>query len=290
LNGNLTNLFISLKLITYSLFPYLGQGSKIIMRKIFLVLGMLYFLSLQNINAQNIYNIDPNPLNFYTEKFQRNVILTAFGNDPEWNVEIFENNTLVLQLPNYKKVRADIYAFQLDSIDQSTSYFGMVENGYIQFTASKKMIVDPLTGKKYGYKSELHYHDTATSNYEYLQGFATWIPNVKLESTWLLTNINEEDYLSKYQYQIFQRLKFNFETNTITGFAGCNQFQGKFNAINNSVEINSIEVIKNEKCPFSVYERLFLDLISNKTFQYSIEKGQLILTDPNNKLVFKVSY
>jgi hypothetical protein len=73
------------------------------MRKIFLVLGMLYFLSLQNINAQNIYNIDPNPLNFYTEKFQRNVILTAFGNDPEWNVEIFENNTLVLQLPTRKK-------------------------------------------------------------------------------------------------------------------------------------------------------------------------------------------
>ncbi|HUH73813.1 MAG TPA: META domain-containing protein [Chitinophagales bacterium] len=260
------------------------------MRRIFLALEILCLLSFQNINAQDVYDIDPNPLSFYTEKYQRNVTLTAYGIGPDWSLELFQNNTLLVQLPNHKKVKAEIYAFQLDSIDHSTSYFGLVDNGYVQFTASKKTVEDPLTGTKYGYKAELHYHDTASSHYEYLQGFTTWIPNIKLEGTWLLTNINEEDYLNKYQYQLFQRLKFNFENNSISGFAGCSQLQGKFNANDQYLEIKNISLIQADKCQFSIYENMFLDLLSNKTFLYSIENGILKLSDQNNQLLFKSSY
>lgn len=260
------------------------------MRKLFLVLEILYLLSFQNVNAQNIYDKNPIPYSFYLEKYQRNVSLYAFGNDPEWNLEVYQNNTLVLQLPNQKKVKANIYAFQLDSINHSISYFGLVENGYVQFTASKIIEEDPIVGKKYGYKAEVHYHDTATSHYEYLQGYSTWIPNIKLESTWLLTNNNNEDYLIKYQYQIFQRLKFNLETSSITGFGGCNELEGKFNICNQSLQIESIHLINHEKCQFSEYENTFLDLIRNKTFLYTIDKGILILTNSENKLDFKSSY
>lgn len=260
------------------------------MRKILLVLEIFYLLSFQNTYAQDPNDVDLNPLSFYTEKFQRNVTLSAFGIAPEWNLEIYQNNTLVLQLPNHKKVQAEIYAFQLDSINQSISYFGRIENGYVQFTANKKIVENPLTSKKYGYFAELHYHDTATSHYEYLQGFTTWIPNIKLESTWLLTNINEEDYLNKYQYQLFQRLKFNFETNTISGFAGCSQLHGKFKAIDQYLEIESLELIKPEKCPFSIYENMFLMMLRNKTFHYTIENGILKLTNQENQLLFKSSY
>ena len=194
-----------------------------------------------------------------------------------------------MQLPNSIKVQAEIYAFQIDPLDQSTSYFGMVKNGYVQFSAYKMNVEDPLTGIKYEYRTELHYHDTATSHYEYLQGFALRIPNIKLESAWLLTNINEEDYLNKYQYQLFQRLKFNLETNTISGFAGCNQLEGKFIAEDQIIKIENIDLINKEKCQFSDYENNFLNILRNKTFQYSIENGVLILNDSQNKLVFKSS-
>lgn len=260
------------------------------MRKIFLVLEILYLLSFQNIDAQDVYKIDSNPISFYTEKYQRNVLLTAFGTSPEWSLELFKNNILLLQLPNQKVVKAEIYAFLIDSVNQSTSYFGMVENGYIQLTVNKKTVENFLTGKEYNYQAELHFHNTATSYYLYQTGFATWIPNIKLENTWLLTNINEEDYLNKYQYQIFQRIKFNFQTNSITGFSGCNEFKGNFTIDNQFIEIENIELIKNEKCKFNEIENNFLAILRNKSYQYTIENNVLTLISGSNKLVFKVSY
>lgn len=259
------------------------------MRKVFLFLEILYLLSFQNINAKDIDEVDPIPLSFYTDKYQRSVILSAQGVSPEWNMEIFQNKTIVLELPDKKKVEAEIYALQVDSLDQSTSYFGMTKNGFIQFSTYKMNVIDPLTGQKYGYRSEVHYHDTATSRYEYLQGFATRIPNIRLGSTWLLTSINDKDYLNKYQYQLFQRLSFNLETNTISGFAGCNQFQGKIFAEDEKIEIKSIDLIYRDQCQFDEYENYFLNILRNKTFHYSIKHNELILFDNQNKLIFKAS-
>ena len=69
----------------------------------------------------------------------------------------------------------------------------------------------------------------------------------------------------------------------------CNQLEGKFIAEDQIIKIENIDLINKEKCQFSDYENNFLNILRNKTFQYSIENGVLILNDSQNKLVFKSS-
>lgn len=96
----------------------------------------------------------------------------------------------------------------------------------------------------------------------------------KLVSEWLLQNENETEHglNTKPLSLIFSK---DLNKSTLNGFAGCNNFQGAYNALSGKIMIEEVAITK-RACPQLDAENQYLSLLK-KVNRYEIKGNNLYL-------------
>ena len=93
----------------------------------------------------------------------------------------------------------------------------------------------------------------------------------------LATNYIVEKINTNIELKVKPSLIFNLDENKVSGFAGCNRFNGNFIKEGNTIKFNQIISTK-MYCTNMKIEKSFFNLLSN-TVKYKILDGKLLLLD-----------
>lgn len=256
------------------------------MRKIIHSIILSLFVA-STIQAQEImdFEIDPIRTTFYMEKFQRNIQIFAFGDNPNWSAEIQLPIEVELLLAPNIHTRASIYQIENDSLIDT--YFAQFPDGYIQLEIQSSPCVDSISNRSYKKSSLVHYHNTKTNEYLLLKGCAEWIPDFRLHNIWMLYQINDS-IIDKVQHAAhIPRMEIHIDRMSIFGFDGCNEFRSLIDLDKNQISIKKIENLSEKICEETGIGKSFIESIGNKTFQFSVQNEMLELKSGDQKYLFK---
>lgn len=229
------------------------------------------------------FEIDPIRTSFYMEKSQRNIQLFAFGDAPSWSAEIQVPIEVAFLLEPHLHTKAAIYQFTRDSIKET--YFAQFADGYIQIEIQDSPCLDSISNRSFRQSSLVHYHNTQTNEYHLVKGCAEWIPDLRLHDIWMLYQINDS-IIDKVKYATqIPRMEIHIDKMSIIGFDGCNEFKSLIDIDQHQITIKKIENLTDKVCP--EFESTFTKSIENKTFQFSMQNGMLMLKDGDQQLLFK---
>lgn len=257
------------------------------MKKISIVLFILYTAFLTNCPAQSLFEIDPIRSSLYANLFQKGVNLFAYGENHSWSMEVVQDKTIELNIDPDVQVYAAIYEINQDSSDKSSRYFSKFADGHVQVDIQHLSCKDAGSGRTTPYSAIVHYHNTAKNNYRMLNGCVEWIPDVRLHDIWMLYEVNGELFDKVKYSQNVPRLEFHLDRMAVVGFSGSDEFEGTFDLYRNSVKINSLHVTHAHANELHEMGTYFIHLLQNNEYSFHIENGYLKLKNAQHMLTFR---
>lgn len=239
-----------------------------------------------NIQAQDEYNSQIET-SFYMDKFQRDVLFFAYGENPTWSLELTHNNNIELIIHPDKKIVGYNYSTEYNPNTRTQIYYGSFDNGYIQIEISQDTCVSIQQINNTAHKVLVHYHDTLQSDYQQLKGCARWIPNYRLNDIYMLTQF-DQDIIDKIKdYNIIPRLEFHLDNFTITGSTGIHEIEGSFTLDKDVIHLRNVKTLENKEGNLTENEQKYLHSIQNEAFRFKINEGILTLTNSAHTLIFQ---
>ncbi|WP_130735253.1 META domain-containing protein [Flavobacterium sp. J27] len=136
-----------------------------------------------------------------------------------------------------------------------------------------------MSGKKFPYRVTLSIDQKQTT----WIGCGAYITDYRLHDIWVLEQLNGKKVDATDFSKEFPQLEIKAQENTFSGFAGCNQMQGRL--FFEPKKIRFINVVTTEMaCEPTNKETEFLKALSSTT-TYTIENNRLYLSNPNKKLL-----
>ena len=228
------------------------------------------------------------------EKFEpvfEEITVTGFratGNEPFWSLEIeFDNiikfNTLAAEdfefTANYPE--PEVYG-DLSVVE----YQAKAYNGEFQVTINREECMDTMSGEVFPYSVFVAARRSHRESFRKFEGCGEYIGSYRLNDIWILEKINDEpvDFPDSGKHPT---LRVDLAGERISGHGGCNQFNGNAELVNNRLVTGQI-VSTRMACPdVQSTENRYLETLSEKTLDFSLENSTLILGDGITKLTFR---
>lgn len=214
------------------------------------------------------------------EEKDNTIYFKAGDSVPFWRVTISEKevvlttkqNTLVF--PHEEPIRAmdsNVKRYQLRSDDADMSV-----------TIAQEECTNPISGEKLPYSVVLKYKIFTELPVNNLSGCGAYITDYRLNDIWVLETLNGiKAEVASFRDKL-PTLEINTETNSFSGFAGCNSMAGELfyerGLVRFSKTITTMIYCENNK------EKEFLSAL-HKATTYKIENNRLTLSNPSGILM-----
>jgi heat shock protein HslJ/uncharacterized membrane protein len=227
------------------------------------------------------------------EKFEpsfEEITVTGFkatGNEPFWHAEIEFGNII-----KFNTLASEGFEFTAHYPDPETAgdmktinYAAKTHNGDFRVTINREECIDNMSGEVFPYSVTVAARRSHRESYRRFQGCGQYMGSYRLNDIWVLEKINDEP-ISFLESKEHPTLHIDLAGNTIMGYGGCNQFNGRAELVNNRLVTGQV-VATRKACPeIQEVENRFLETISGRPLDFSIQNSTLILGDGITKLTF----
>lgn len=201
----------------------------------------------------------------------------AIGTEPFWGVEISEKELKFTALGTEKGIifpNEDLQKFQ--------------EDKKITFATKTHMLIieakpgecsDEMSDQRYSHKVVVTLIDEITGEVSENYGCGQFFADPQLSKIWMLKTLRGQEISAKDSGDQVPYIEFVGEKNMFTGFAGCNQINGKMRP-NTENRLQLIDIASTRMmCEPENKEQQFLNVLA-KVGAYKFDGDTLILMDP----------
>jgi heat shock protein HslJ/uncharacterized membrane protein len=215
------------------------------------------------------------------KKLDQGVDFYAFGNEPSWSLDIdFEKGMWFTSLTDLPEMNTPPGREDKAQDADVTRYFAQTEAGTLIVTVLRGECTDEISGEQFPFKARVDVKRSSDNDYTSFKGCGRYAMDSRLNDIWVLTLFADRQLEAQDFRKGFPVLEFHLNENRVVGSTGCNQISGKFETRGNRITIGQLATTR-MACPNMTFEQEFLAAITNKSFQYSIDAGRLMLTGDN---------
>ena len=212
------------------------------------------------------------------------VYFKANGTEPFWGLTISEKQIKLftmqdtIVMPHQKPIQAmdsnvKLYKLKSDTDEMSVQI--------IQTECTNDM-----SGEKFPYTISINYKKNKELVMHQLKGCGKYNTDYRLNDLWVLEKLNGKEMEKSFFKDNLPSLEINSETNSFSGFAGCNGMSGQLFYEKELLRFTKI-ITTMMYCGDTNKEREFLKALNSAT-KYTIENNRLTLSNPSKELmVFK---
>lgn len=234
-------------------------------------------------------------INTQLDLYKKNVFFYGFSPENRWKLFIKEDSNFTFVYDN------DTMIFQYSKPNQAQDgsvirYYSKTELNVASNDTIKATITIAISDhgdvpenapKDYPFKLYIIISDQAEKSSAHYIGDGFYVVNPILNDIWVLDSLNKKPVQKELFPTEFPRIEFHLNGNKIYGFGGCNEFNGSFYAAQHQIHFKNV-VSTLKMCPNMTGEKIFMPLLTNKRYTYSIQNLRLKLTSRDGTvLVFK---
>jgi heat shock protein HslJ/uncharacterized membrane protein len=227
------------------------------------------------------------------EKFKpsfEEITVTGFratGNEPFWHAEIEFGNLIT-----FNTLAAEGFEFTAHYPDPekvekpgTVKFSARTHNGDFHLTINRQECIDNMSGEAFPYSVLVAARRSHRESYRRFEGCGQFMGSYRLNDIWVLEKVNDQP-VSFPDSKELPTLHIDLAAGTVSGNGGCNRFNGKAELVNNRLVIGQV-ISTRMACPETQQvENRFLETISDKTLDFSIQDSTLVLGDGTTKLTF----
>lgn len=214
-------------------------------------------------------------------------IFKATGNEPFWAVEIFYDSLIKFNsiCPEEWDFGRQISRFESESGLERIMYSGNESDPAINVEIKKEKCTDTMSGEISPYSVIVSLNrevDDTVFNY---RGCGSFTGNYRLNGRWILKKANGEP-IEMPDSRDAPYMEINLLEETVSGYGGCNRFHGRAFLENGRITVSKIISTKMYCFDTQEIEDMFLDAITDRSFQFSFDNCCLFLSEGSNRLTF----
>ena len=211
----------------------------------------------------------------------------ATGNEPFWHAEIEFGNII-----KFNSLAAEGFDFtahfpdpETDRNMETVKYSAKTYNGDFQLTINREECIDTMLGEVFPYSVFVAARRSHRESYRRFEGCGQYLGSYRLNDVWVLEKINEQP-IHFPDSKEHPTLHIDLTGKTISGFGGCNSFNGRAELVNNRLVTGQVVATRKACTEIQEVENRYLETISGKTLDFSIQNSTLVLGDGITKLTF----
>lgn len=215
-------------------------------------------------------------------------IFKATGNEPFWAVEIFSDSLIKFSsiCPEQWDFGTQISRIESESGLQRIIYSGNESDPAINLEIAKEKCTDTMSGEISPYSVIVSLNREGDDTLFNYKGCGRFTGNYRLNGRWILKKVNGEP-VEMPDSRDAPHMEINLLEKTISGYGGCNRFHGSAILENGRITVSKIISTKMYCFDTQKIEDMFLEAISNRSFQFSFENSCLLLSEGSNRLTFR---
>lgn len=205
----------------------------------------------------------------------------ATGTEPFWSLGIY-SNLVVFQTPT--DTLKTPHAEPILAMDANVKRYNLnTEALHIKIQIVQKECTNQMSGKVSPYEVVLQIKQTFNKDFETLKGCGAYVTDYRLHDIWVLETLKGKKVTKDDFSQEFPTIEINSSKNTVMGFAGCNQINGKLFFEKGLLRFKNI-VTTEKMCEPSNKEPEFLKALQSSV-GYTVENNRLTLYNPTETLI-----
>jgi len=218
-------------------------------------------------------------------KNQKGIDFYAVGNEPSWSLDIdFEEG---FHFKNLDGVDFNATASKfVKAIDHDIiRYRSVTEAGEIIVQLNNTKCTDNMSGQPFEYRVTVDFKTSSETDFKTYKGCGNYVPDFRLYNIWVIKEVNGKQLNSMTFKEGMPNLELNTSDNTIMGFDGCNNFNGKMSSAHGTITIGMLmstmkSCLDNADISFQIN-----NILSGKKISYKFEKGFLNFYKNNKKVL-----
>lgn len=219
------------------------------------------------------------------KKLDQGIDFYALGNEPSWSLDIdFEKGMWFTSLTDLSEMSTPPGREDKAQDADVTRYFAQTEAGTLIVTVLRGECTDAMSGEQFPFKTRVDVKRSSDNDYASFEGCGRYVMDSRLNDIWVLTLFADRQLEAWDFRKGLPVLEFHLNDNRVVGTTGCNQISGNVRIRGNKITIGQLATTR-MACPNMAFEKEFLAAITNKSFQYSIDAGRLMLTGDNGMVM-----
>ena len=230
------------------------------------------------------------PSDRWQERRLKGVDFMAIGNEPFWNVDInIDAKTISFGRLSENGLIEFTDLTENKIMDAAgTSFNAMTPKAEIKVEIMKSECTDNMSGDVYPYTVKVSLRMGKSNKWDEYTGCGQYLADYRLTDLWLIDKINGK---SITEFNIFKNkvpmIEMNAAQQRFGGTAGCNSFNGSFEAAGSRIRFGKIASTL-MMCPDMKLEQEFFDALNDKYFEFTIASNTLSLVSPEGKTVLEL--
>ena len=219
------------------------------------------------------------------KKLDQGIDFYAFGNEPSWSLDIdFEKGMWFTSLTDLSEMNTPPGREDKAQDADVTRYFAQTEAGTLIVTVLRGECTDAMSRERLPFKARVDVKRSSDGDYTRFEGCGRYVMDSRLNDIWVLTLFGDRQLEARDFRNGLPVLEFHLNDNRVVGSTGCNQISGNVRIRGSNITIGQLATTR-MACPNMAFEQEFLAAMTNKSFQYSIDAGRLMLTDDNGMVM-----
>ncbi|HDZ04558.1 hypothetical protein LCGC14_0079640 [marine sediment metagenome] len=213
------------------------------------------------------------------------IYFKASGTEPFWSLELSEKQ---LKLKTITDSVFTPSAKPSQAMDSNVKRYKIqTESGQLDIQITQSECTNAMSGKLSPYTVYVTYKKNSETSMHKLEGCGNYITDYRLHDIWVLEKLDGNEVTIENFKKDLPSIEINAASNSFTGYAGCNQINGKLFFEKGLLRFTDIATTK-MLCDPKNKETTFLEALRSVT-TYKIENNRLWLSNPSDKelLIFK---
>ncbi|MFO7924055.1 MAG: META domain-containing protein [Bacteroidales bacterium] len=218
------------------------------------------------------------------------VTLTGFratGNEPFWALEIEFGNVL-----NFTSLTEEFPEFIFPATDPErvdglslVKYYARTYNAQTVVEISREECTDTMKGNRFPYRVEVSLKRTRDDDFTVFRGCGQYLGTYRLNDIWVLEKIDGVA-IDIPESKRRPTMEVDLAGRTISGYGGCNRYNGRAELVNNLLVTGNILSTKMACLDTQEIEDRFLKTISSQTLEFAIDDKGMQMTGGETELFF----
>ena len=218
------------------------------------------------------------------------VTLTGFkatGNEPFWAIEIEFGNVLKFTSLTEEFPEFNFPVTEPERVDglSFVRYSARSYNAETVVEITREDCIDTMKGNRFPYRVEVSLKRHRDDDFTVFRGCGQYLGTYRLNDIWVLEKIDGEP-VDIPESRKKPNMEVDLAGRTISGYGGCNRYQGRAELVNNVLVTGNIMSTKMACIDTQEIEDRFLKTISSQTLEFVIDEEGMRMTDGETELFF----
>lgn len=219
-----------------------------------------------------------------TRKREQGIDFYGRGNEPYWSIDMDFDKSFTFAEMNASPIH--VPAVQGTSIKSPrTDYYqAITEKADLSITLIEQSCQDSMSGEIFSHAVEVTLKLSGSQDKHTFTGCGEYLPDTRLYGTWQFSAINETPLAADAYMKGLPTISLSAENNRLSGHDGCNRLMGGFSIQKNTLSFKQLASTM-MACPDKEGAVNINPIIANQTFDYRIEKNNLLLIKQEKTII-----